>query len=69
MVTITHVNYSYNPLSGKRADVNIYFNGVDLGSMDMLEQLGQALIDLAKSNPTLYPQSSTGESSAVEIKG
>ena len=63
MVVVKNIDYSYSPLDGKTLSMRIYFDNVDIGSLEMLAEVGQALIDLANSKPELYP---THESSAVE---
>lgn len=65
MVMVRGVEYGYNALDGRHLDMRIYFDGVSVGSLDMLAEVGQALINLANSNPPLYD---TPKSSAVEIK-
>lgn len=54
MVLVKGIEYNYNVLDGKNLDMRIYFDGVDVGSLEMLAEVGQALIDLANSKPELY---------------
>ena len=63
MVVVKNIDYSYSLLDGKTLSMRIYFDGVDVGSLEMLAEVGQSLIDLANSNPPLY---SDAKSSAVE---
>ena len=63
MVLIKGIEYNYNALDGKHIDMRVYFDNASIGSLEMLEEVGQALINLAKSNPPLYDDA---ESSAVE---
>lgn len=54
MVLVKNIDYSYSPLDGKTLSMRVYFDGINAGSLEMLAEVGQALIDVANSKPELY---------------
>ena len=67
MVVVKGIEYNYNVLDGKNLDMRIHFDGVDVGSLEMLAEVGQALIDLANSKPELYDRQIMSEANRREI--